>query len=59
MEGSCSTGQSTQRAVVPMEKEEELVLFTRYTRMHGQQNTREVFSLIYLLRGSLVWHMLV
>jgi hypothetical protein len=26
MEGSCSTGQSPQRAVVPVEEEEELVI---------------------------------
>jgi hypothetical protein len=32
MEGSCSTGQSPQRAVVPMEKreEEELRTFIKY-----------------------------
>jgi hypothetical protein len=30
MEGSCSTGQSPQRALVPVEEEEE-----EYTKLHG------------------------
>jgi hypothetical protein len=36
MEGSCSTGQSPQWAVVRMEEEEDIT-------MHGQQNFKYVF----------------
>jgi hypothetical protein len=31
MEGYCSTGQSPQRAVVPMEEEKEEVVFCSYS----------------------------
>jgi hypothetical protein len=49
MEGYCSTGQSPQRAVVTVEEEEEeeeeelcnnLALFTKLYRMHGQHNIK-------------------
>jgi hypothetical protein len=30
MEGSCSTGQSPQWAVVPVEEEEEMIICKRY-----------------------------
>jgi hypothetical protein len=39
MEGSCSTGQSPQRAVVPVEEEEELLTVTEYESLALSQNT--------------------
>jgi hypothetical protein len=35
LEGSCSTGQSLQRAAVPVEKEEELFFFLKIVPFMG------------------------
>jgi hypothetical protein len=49
MEGSCSTGQSPQRAVVPVEEEEEesiLTLFLSTTRFGSSYELIVYFTLM-------------